>query len=265
MSQSIEYSDTTYTLPFDDLLPALDSASYEELRDDISARGIVVPVIIDEHKNVLDGGHRLRIAAELELEDIPIEIRPGLSDDEKQQLAWDLNAHRRHMTREQRRELAVKLRQQGESQRAIAEKLGVSQDTVRNDISSVTASDRASKIPEIRTVKGRDGKTYRYDINKRRPPRTKRYERDMPRHNSGIYFIRSAIGGPIKIGYSKNHTKRIQTIQAMSPFKLGFIATMKGTRELEAELHSRFSSARLHGEWFEPTDELLEFVKRRGE
>lgn len=35
-------------------------------------------------------------------------------------------------------------------------------------------------------------------------------------------------------------------------------------RAKERELHLKFSSIRLHGEWFKPTTELLEYIKKNG-
>ena len=49
----------TYRLPFADLLPALLDDDLSALRGDIRERGIVVPIVIDEHHNVIDGANRL--------------------------------------------------------------------------------------------------------------------------------------------------------------------------------------------------------------
>jgi hypothetical protein len=63
--------------------------------------------------------------------------------------------HRRHLTREQRQELVLRLRQQGWSTTRIAKQLNVSDETVRIDIRAA-----ASKFLEPPTVLGRDGKQY---------------------------------------------------------------------------------------------------------
>ncbi len=142
---------------YSSILPPLSTTEYQQLKADINQRGILIPIIIDEHKNIIDGQHRLSIAKELGLSDIPFDIRIGLSEDEKQQLAIDLNLHRRHLSKEQRKEWSEKLKQQGFSNRIIADKLGVSEPTVRRDVKSGASND-APQSPE--KVTGKDGKQY---------------------------------------------------------------------------------------------------------
>ncbi len=144
-----------YKTPYADLLPPLSTDEYEELRTDIIQRGIIVPVVLDELGNVIDGQHRLKIAAELGLLDIPFEIRPGMTDGEKESLAWDLNAHRRQMTTEQRQAYVLAMRQKGMSYRAIGDRLGVNASTVYRDIDSTVAIATVG-LPE--EIKGKDGK-----------------------------------------------------------------------------------------------------------
>lgn len=155
--REITIKGVTFTLPYADLLPPLSDTEYADLKADIEQRGVVVPILVDEHRNVIDGQHRLRIAHELGLTDFPVEIRPGLSVEERERLAWDLNAHRRHMTKEQRRELALKLRKEGKSYREIGERLGVSHEIARKDVSAPTVNNLTVDLPD--KITGRDGKT----------------------------------------------------------------------------------------------------------
>ena len=46
------------------VMPALTSDEYAALRDDIAGRGVVVPVVVDQHGRTLDGHHRRGIADE---------------------------------------------------------------------------------------------------------------------------------------------------------------------------------------------------------
>lgn len=92
------------------LLPTLTPKEYADLRDDIRENGVVVPIIQDEHGNVLDGYHRLRVVAELRAEgvaipDPPVVVRPGMSELDKIRLAVGLNVSRRHLTAFQRTKL----------------------------------------------------------------------------------------------------------------------------------------------------------------
>jgi hypothetical protein len=72
------------------------------------------------------------------------------------------------------------------------------------------------------------------------------------------YFIRCSIGGNIKIGRTRDIAYRLMTLQMACPFALDLIGTLPGDRE--REFHVGFADARRHGEWFEPTTELLAFI-----
>ncbi|MDL2254337.1 ParB N-terminal domain-containing protein [Ruminococcaceae bacterium OttesenSCG-928-I18] len=114
------------------VMPDLSPEEYEELKADIAARGVMVPIEFDEQGNVLDGHHRLKICADLGLKDYPKVIRAGMTEDDKRLHARKLNCARRHLNAEQKREL---IRQQlsetpEKSDRQIAAGLGVSHPTV---------------------------------------------------------------------------------------------------------------------------------------
>jgi hypothetical protein len=75
------------------------------------------------------------------------------------------------------------------------------------------------------------------------------------------YLIRAASAtGRIKIGQSIDVRKRLLTLQAASPVLLNVVATLPGLQH-EAELHRRFASQRRHGEWFDPSSELLDLCR----
>lgn len=74
-----------------------------------------------------------------------------------------------------------------------------------------------------------------------------------------IYFIQ-AENGLIKIGFSKNVTSRLSNMQVRSPLKLTLLSTIKGTVVMEKELHYKFSKFREHGEWFKPTQDIINFI-----
>lgn len=163
LSPIVTVGGITYQLPFEDLLPALADDDLKALRDDIRDRDIVVPIVIDEHHNVIDGANRLRIAAALGIRNLPADIRPGLSHPEKEELAEDLNLHRRHLTREQLRDaIARRLKRTPEqSNRQIAAAIGVNHETVGDVRKQLTATGEIRQLPK--TI-GRDGQI-------RSPPR----------------------------------------------------------------------------------------------
>jgi hypothetical protein len=78
-----------------------------------------------------------------------------------------------------------------------------------------------------------------------------------------VYFIRSMSPvGEIKIGYSNNPQGRLQLLQTGNPYPLEVLATIPGEgRRKERELHERFATSRLSGEWFEPTADLLAYIE----
>ena len=139
------------------LLPDLTDEEFAALKADIAARGVMVPVELDETGAVLDGHHRVRACAELGITEYPRIIRPGMSEDEKREHVLALNLDRRHLSREQRRELVGRLRAQGWSLRRIADKLHVSHVQVGRDagVTNVTPD-----TEPVRTVTGADGKQY---------------------------------------------------------------------------------------------------------
>ncbi len=112
-------------------MPALSDDDYAALKADIAARGIMVPIEVDEDGNVLDGHHRLRIAEELGVP-CPRTVRAGLSERAKRTHARQLNIARRHLGSKEKRDLIeAELRDDSErSNRQIGAELGVSKTTV---------------------------------------------------------------------------------------------------------------------------------------
>ncbi|MGE4419997.1 MAG: GIY-YIG nuclease family protein [Sulfurimonas sp.] len=76
-----------------------------------------------------------------------------------------------------------------------------------------------------------------------------------------VYFIKNIDTGRIKIGFSDTPTKRLKELQTGNDNKLVLIKTIAGDKNKEASLHEMFSHLRSNGEWFDPDDELLQFIK----
>ena len=140
------------------VMPELTAEEYSELKEDISRRGIMVPVEYDELGNVLDGYHRLKICGELGIKEFPKVIRAGMTEPEKLTHARKLNMARRQLTGDQKREL---IRDQlkatpEQSDRQIAKTWGVSHVTVgtqRRELESIGQIDQSSR-------KTKDGRIY---------------------------------------------------------------------------------------------------------
>lgn len=133
------------------LFPNLTADEMEALTADIQERGVMVPVEVDEVGEILDGHHRAMIADSLGLP-YPTTVRDGWDELQKLTHVIALNAHRRHLTGDQRAEVVARLRKEGKSTRAIGKVVGVSHVTIQNDLAG-------KDLPPER-VNGSDGKSY---------------------------------------------------------------------------------------------------------
>lgn len=76
-----------------------------------------------------------------------------------------------------------------------------------------------------------------------------------------VYFILAANSGLIKIGSAVDPASRLRVLQTGSPEPLRLIRTIPGGAELERQLHRDFAADRVHGEWFRPSEVLLDLVE----
>ena len=75
-----------------------------------------------------------------------------------------------------------------------------------------------------------------------------------------IYYIAATEGEVprVKIGFTSGSPyARLRTLQTGSPCPLVLVAVHDGTLEDEKRLHAEFSESRVHGEWFDMTEELF--------
>lgn len=129
--------------PFAERFPLLEGDEWEAFKESIAATGgNETPItyrIVNGKKQYLDGRNRHRACKSLSIEcrEEAVEV------DDEDVKAWIIrrNVHRRHMTRELRRELVAELRADGQSTRKIAETLGASRSTVHRDIEEVEAEE----------------------------------------------------------------------------------------------------------------------------
>ena len=68
-----------------------------------------------------------------------------------------------------------------------------------------------------------------------------------------VYIVRH--GTRVKIGFTTNLEKRMKSVPHDE-----VLATIPGSMASEAALHEKFADIRLHGEWFEATQDLLDFA-----
>lgn len=139
------------------MLPPLNPAEFDRLKESIQQHGLLVPVELDDEGNVLDGHHRLMAVEALQQAGVQVKTPPPsirkVSEEDKLDLIISLNADRRQLSPEQRQELAAKLHERGWSYRRIAKRLGFDEKTIRNDLAGADYS-----APDF--VVGEDGKAY---------------------------------------------------------------------------------------------------------
>lgn len=113
------------------VMPPLSAEEYDALRTDIAERGVLVPVVRDQHGNLLDGHHRAQIAEELGI-DYRVDTVTVDDDQAARSLARSYNMARRHLSRAQRRAMIAEeiTADPGRSDRQIGRQLGVDHKTV---------------------------------------------------------------------------------------------------------------------------------------
>jgi hypothetical protein len=79
-----------------------------------------------------------------------------------------------------------------------------------------------------------------------------------------VYFVQSIEGGPIKIGTTVRLTMRLQALANEYGLDLRVLAVTDGSYREEKSLHRQFSHLNVEDEWFEPGDDLLEFIIKIG-
>lgn len=148
---------TQHTAPIQPM-PPLDTDQLDALRADIEANGVQMPVVKDQHGRILDGHNRAAIADQLGIT-YPVQTVHVTSDNDAWDRAVTLNCTRRHLTREQVRQVVANeiIRRPDDSDRAIARRVGCSPTTVgtvraerRRDAEELTASDAEDLTASIR-------------------------------------------------------------------------------------------------------------------
>jgi hypothetical protein len=140
------------------VLPSMPPEQFAALKADIGERGVLTPIDIDEEGQILDGHHRYRACVELGVVDFPTIVRPGMSEEDRRMFARKANMLRRHLSREQVRQLvAEQLRDTPNwANSRVAQALGVDDKTVKVVRDTLEST---SEIPKFDKLIGADGKT----------------------------------------------------------------------------------------------------------
>lgn len=142
-----------------DLLPALSPERSEALKRSIQEQGVLNPILVDQHGEVIDGIARKHFCDELSIS-CPQIVQSFESDAERLLTRIELNLARRQLTGSQKRQVigAYLVRDAEIANNHLGEILGVSENTVkkvRNQLEST------SQIATLTRLRGRDGKVRR--------------------------------------------------------------------------------------------------------
>jgi hypothetical protein len=79
-----------------------------------------------------------------------------------------------------------------------------------------------------------------------------------------VYFMQAQESLRVKIGYARDPTARLQMVRTHCPEPVGLTGAIPHPNPswLEADIHKHFAALRLHGEWFESSPEMVEWVER---
>ena len=127
-------------------LPDLDHDSYEALVASIRELGQLVPILVDQHGQILDGNHRARAVQELGLR--PVKRKVDVNDDDRRAIALAVNVARRHLSQTDRRRMiaAELVRSPDASDRTIARRVGASPTTVGTVRHQLEEDGRVSRL-----------------------------------------------------------------------------------------------------------------------
>lgn len=130
------------------VMPRLTPDEYTDLEQSIKTDGVLVPIIVTDGGEIIDGHHRAEIARKHGIH-CPEVVKHG-DPAELRTFAYSLNLNRRHLTRDQRRELiAQSLRQDPQlADREHARRTGADHKTVANIREPL---ERRGEIPHVET------------------------------------------------------------------------------------------------------------------
>lgn len=142
------------------IFPPLTPAEYGDLRESIQRQGVLHPILVDQHGQIIDGHHRKVIAEELMIA-LPtkiVEVR-----DEAHACEVALEANLRHggdrtrliQSKQERAAVVIACRERGMTQERIAQLLNVSQRTIAGDVLELS---NVAKLKNDLSVVGADGR-----------------------------------------------------------------------------------------------------------
>lgn len=194
------------------------------LRASIQRFGVLVPVMRDQHGDILDGHNRQRIADELE---IPVpETTIHVEEGERELVARTLNAVRRQLTAKDLAEQITYLSDQGHSTRAIAGALSIGKTTVHRAVTDAAPSPSGT----VERVTGLDGRS--------RPKKSLTKAQKEERNNTIDDLIESGMSEAdvaTAVGVAASTVHRIRTRHDNDPAPASYEAEVNAAGEVLAD------------------------------
>jgi ParB-like chromosome segregation protein Spo0J len=128
---------------YKELMP--ENNSYEELKKSIQQLGFLDPIIINKNYEILDGYTRYRIAKELGIKEIPVEIYETSGREEELDIIASFNLKRRHLSKDEIIALIDKIT---EKKKALKTKITEKFEEQKNEIKDEQNSGTSARIFE---------------------------------------------------------------------------------------------------------------------
>lgn len=77
-----------------------------------------------------------------------------------------------------------------------------------------------------------------------------------------VYFVEAVGLGAVKIGWAKDVTRRLRSMQSGCPVDLRLLGCFSAVPVDEAMLHAKFAHLRMRREWFTLSDEISDYVAK---
>jgi ParB-like chromosome segregation protein Spo0J len=144
---------------YKELLP--ENNSYEEIKGSIQQFGFLVPITINNNYEILDGYTRYKIAKELGIKEIPVEIYETSGREEELDMIASFNLKRRHLSKDEIVALIEKIAEKKKALKTqITEKFGEQKNEIKDEQNLVSGdqilvknTDKISTKQESREIK----------------------------------------------------------------------------------------------------------------
>jgi ParB-like nuclease family protein len=156
--------------PLCGLFPVMDPEELQALADDMKSNGQLEPIVLLDGK-ILDGRNRYLACKKAGRE--PIAVNYDMASGSPEEFVWSKNAERRHLTPDQKRDLAAKLLKAdpGKSNRQIAAKAKVDHKTAGAVRTELEACGEIPHVPKTTDTKGRQQPARKPAKPKPKPPK----------------------------------------------------------------------------------------------